>query len=60
MIVTSCSTSNSVAIETLRAERATLITYMRQRMDREDRHGVMDASADVREIDAKLAVLERR
>lgn len=44
-------------IDTLRTERATLITYLRQRTDRCDWHGVMDASADIREIEAKLSAL---
>jgi len=52
--------ATAAAISTLQAERSTLIVYMRKRMDREDWHGVMDASADIREIEAKLAVLVRR
>lgn len=41
-------------------ERSTLRAYLRHRLDREDWHGVMDAAADIREIDAKLAILEGR
>lgn len=62
-VIDRCDSSRAVhaaAISTLRAERTTLIAYMRQRMDREDWHGVMDAAADIREIDAKLGVLEAR
>lgn len=51
---------HAAAISALQAERSTLIVYMRQRMDREDWHGVMDASADIREIEAKLSVLVGR
>ena len=37
--------------------RAAILNYMWQKAADEDWHGVMDAAADLREIDAKLSVL---
>ena len=45
------------AIDRMRAEVATLRTYLGQRMARGDWHGVMDAAADICEIEAGLLVL---
>ena len=41
----------------LKARRAVLKAWLRSNDDAEDMHGVMDAAADIREIDAQLAVL---
>lgn len=49
----------SVQITRLESQRALMIEYLRLRLDLEDWHGVMDAAADIREIDAKLSVLKR-
>ena len=45
------------ANDRMRAEVATLRTYLTQRMARDDWHGVMDAAADIREIEAGLQIL---
>lgn len=47
------------ANDRMRAEVATLRTYLTQRMARGDWHGVMDAAADIREIEAGLQILSR-
>ena len=47
------------ANDRMRAEVATLRTYLTQRMSRGDWHGVMDAAADIREIEAGLQILSR-
>lgn len=39
----------------LLAQRTTLITYLRMKLDAEDWHGVQDAASDIREIEAKIA-----
>ena len=44
-------------IAELQQQREMMIAYLHLRADMEDWHGVMDAAADIREIDAKLAVL---
>ena len=38
----------------LHSHRATMIEYLRLRLDLEDWHGVMDAAADIREIEAEM------
>lgn len=45
------------AIAKLTAQRATMLAYLRLRLDLDDMHGVMDAASDIREIDARLSVL---
>ena len=45
------------ANERMRAEVATLRTCLTQRMARGDWHGVMDAAADILEIEAGLSIL---
>lgn len=40
----------------LEKDRETLKEYMRTRMREEDWHGVMDAAADLRELDVELKV----
>ena len=40
----------------LRASREVMISYMIDKMQGQDWHGVMDAAADLREIDAKIEV----
>lgn len=41
----------------LTTRRATMIAYLRLKLDENDMHGVQDAASDIREIDAKLSVL---
>lgn len=48
-----------MTIEELREARRLMIEYLDLRRRLEDWHGVMDASADIREIEAQLRVLER-
>lgn len=43
--------------EKLQNQRAQLIAYAQMKLTAEDWHGVADAAMDLREIDAKLAVL---
>lgn len=43
--------------EELRTRRRLFLAYLADCMSREDWHGVMDAAADLREIDAALKVL---
>lgn len=38
----------------LLAQRATLVTYLRMKLEANDMHGVQDAASDIREIDARL------
>ena len=42
----------------LSASRAVYVDYIRDRMQAEDWHGCQDAGSDLREIDAKLEVLD--
>lgn len=44
-------------IPRLERRRKLLIDYLDDQVEHEDWHGVMDAAADLREIDAQLAVL---
>lgn len=41
----------------LEAHRLTMVQYLYDKAGLEDWHGVMDAAADLREIDAELRVL---
>jgi hypothetical protein len=41
----------------LEKRRELMIEYLKDKVILEDWHGVMDAAADIREIDAKLSVL---
>jgi hypothetical protein len=50
---------NESRIQSLRAERATLLAYLRCRVDNEDWHGVSDAANDIREIEREIRVLLR-
>lgn len=43
----------------LQERRRVLITYLAEVTREEDWHGVMDAAADLREVDAELRGLER-
>jgi hypothetical protein len=43
----------------LTEQRDTLFLYLRSKLDANDLHGVMDAAADIREIDARLDELAR-
>lgn len=45
-------------VRKLREQRASLVAYLRMKTTCEDWHGVADAAMDLREVDAKLAVLE--
>lgn len=45
-------------IAKLRGQRATMLMYLRLRLDMDDMHGVADATADIREIDARIAALK--
>jgi hypothetical protein len=47
---------SSRRIADLESDREVMIGYMRVKMREEDWHGVMDAAADLREIDVELAV----
>lgn len=47
-----------VDLHTLRGQRTTMLDYLDMMVRRQDWHGVMDAAADLREIDAKIAVLD--
>lgn len=42
----------------LKERRAIMITYLKMRVELSDWHGVMDAAADIREIEAQLSLLE--
>lgn len=42
----------------LRARRDTMIDYLLLRAAMRDWHGVMDAAADIREIEAQIGLLE--
>lgn len=46
-----------LGLEVLRVRRALYVKYLRDRAEVEDWHGVMDAAADLREIDAALKAL---
>lgn len=43
----------------LLTRRATMLAYLKLRLELDDMHGVMDAAADIREIDAQLRMLRR-
>lgn len=36
-----------------------MLAYLKLRLELDDMHGVMDAAADIREIDAQLRMLRR-
>lgn len=44
----------------LKEKKQRLIQYMYDKINDEDWHGVADAAMDLREIEAKLSVLEKR
>jgi hypothetical protein len=44
----------------LTEQRATLLLYLRSKLEANDLHGVMDAAADIRELEARLDELARR
>lgn len=46
-------------IQRLQNHRNTMFRYLSDKMYAEDWHGVMDAAADLREIDAELRGLRR-
>lgn len=45
-------------IDQLKEDRKTHLDWLNYCLRQQDWHGVMDASADIREIEAKLSVLE--
>ena len=47
-----------MTVESLKACIAVMEQYLRVRMEMRDWHGVMDAAADLRELEAKLYTLE--
>ena len=46
-------------VSELNRQKDLMIKYLYMRADLKDWHGVMDASADIREIEAKLSVLSQ-
>lgn len=44
----------------LQAEKMILITYLKLKLEIEDWHGVADAAMDIREVEAKLSMLEKK
>lgn len=44
--------------ESLDEERQSLVNYLNQKIKVEDWHGVADAAMDLREVDAKIWMLE--
>lgn len=47
-------------LEVLEERRKVMKEYLQHRVDDEDWHGVMDASADLREIDTEIRVLSAK
>ena len=47
----------SLLIKQLEERRIILINYLAMKMREEDWHGTQDAASDLRDIDAKLAIL---
>lgn len=45
------------AIAALRRQRATMLEYLKLRLELDDMHGVQDAASDIREIDAAIRAL---
>ncbi len=45
-------------LDALREEKIQLIAYLASKMKAGDWHAVQDAASDIREIDAKLAILK--
>jgi len=43
----------------LKKQRKLMMKYLKLRLKLNDMHGVMDAAADIREIDAKLSMVKR-
>jgi len=41
----------------LRAQRLTLLEYLKMKLDADDMHAVQDAASDIRELDAQIAIL---
>lgn len=48
------------SLEDLARQRATMKDYLKLRLELDDWHGVMDAAADLREIEAQIRLLGRR
>lgn len=47
-------------LDELRKQREEMIIYLNMKVRAQDWHGVADAAMDLREIDAKLSMLEER
>lgn len=47
-----------VLVNELTARKASLIAYLRMKLDAGDWHAVQDAASDIRELDAKLELLK--
>jgi len=47
-------------IATLADQRATLLAYLRMKVDAADWHGVSDAANDLREIELELRILKEQ
>ena len=45
-------------IISLKAQKESLISYMKSKIDAEDWHAIQDAASDIREIEAKLEVYD--
>lgn len=46
------------SIQTLAQKRERMINYLKLKVEEEDWHGVADAAMDLREIEAKLKMLD--
>ena len=45
-------------IKDLLTQKETMIGYLKMKVEQQDWHGVADAAMDIREIDAKILVLQ--
>lgn len=45
-------------LQTLQSFKKRLVEYLKLKVEQEDWHGVSDAANDIREVDAKIAVLK--
>ena len=46
------------SLETLQSFKARLVEYLKLKVEQADWHGVSDAANDIREVEAKIAVLK--
>lgn len=54
------ATSHTAMISILHERRSTLVDYLIMKAESEDWHAVADAACDLRELDAKISVLEHK